>query len=137
MLRPLLPALLVLSLPACQLLTGSDEAPELRATDSSFLAGDTVRAELVNRSSERLGFGGCTLALQRHGSDSWETVVPPAQLCAAILFVIGPGSRAERKLAVPSTVPEGEYRLRDAVMPGTSLPELEIFSQPFAIVRSR
>ena len=133
--RPI-PALLVLLLPACQLLTGSDGAPELRASDSSFQAGDTARAELVNRSSERLGFGGCSLSLQRHTPDSWETAVPPAQLCAAILFVIGPGKRAERKLAVPSTMPEGEYRLRDVVMPGTSLPELELFSQPFEIVGS-
>jgi hypothetical protein len=51
--------------------------------------------------------------------------------------VIEAGKKAERKLAVPSTLPAGEFRLREEVLPGTSLPKRELFSQPFSIVPAR
>lgn len=126
----------LLCVSACALPTGSqDGIPEIRVLNSSVVAGDTVRATLINRSAERLLSGSCDLALERRAGDAWTTALPDRhQVCTAVGYGILPGGSAARKLTLPPSLPSGEYRLRQTFMLGSKQPEKQIVSQPFTVV---
>jgi hypothetical protein len=107
--------------------------PELRVLRSSYRWGDTVRAELVNRSPRRIELAGCGVALEQRTSDGWVTRIPEPRLCAAVVRLLGAGAIASRRLPLPDSLPGGPYRLREMIMLTGRPPESPIYSPTFTI----
>ena len=108
--------------------------PELRIFESTFRPGDTVRADLVNRSPRLVRPEGCGVALEQRTSEAWLTVVPEPQLCAAGLNLLGGGSIVSHKLPLPDSLTNGVYRLREMIIFRGQPPASPIFSPTFRVI---
>jgi hypothetical protein len=128
-------AFLIVSFAACSLPTGSDPVAVIRLASSSTLSGDTIRAELVNRSSEPVGYGACSLFLDQRAGDGWVAVAPERQYCILPLYSLASGSALPLKLLAPSSLPSGVYRLRHQIVPRRKGADIEVYSEPFTISR--
>lgn len=125
---------LLLGAAGCSLTTqpASDDI-QLRLESTLFAAGDTVRADLINHTGDDLGYGFCSLSLERETPEGWIQVSPTPEVCPGVLIVLTPGTRAARRQAIDPTLPPGSYRLRQQVMPGAKLPEISVVSAAFAL----
>ena len=83
--------------------------------------------------SDDLGYGFCSLSLERETPEGWIQVSPTPEVCPGVLIVLTPGTRAARRQAIDPTLPPGSYRLRQQVMPGAKLPEISVVSAAFAL----
>lgn len=100
---------------------------------SVYVHGDTMEVQLINNSDESVGYGACSQSLQRRERGEWRSVSPDIGICIAILYVLQPGGRRASRQPIDSALPVGVYRLRQVIMPGTTLPEHAIFSPPVTI----
>lgn len=131
--RTLTSASLAASLAACALPTAAERPPEIRVLRAEYGVGDTLRAQLVNESRERVIYGACSLALEREVSGQWTIVLPEPELCIAIGYSVEPGGRAPLKLTLPPTLVPGNYRVRQRILLQRGLPEELIYSAPIII----
>ncbi len=132
----LLPLLwLLLSATACSnLLEASEELDVLLVTDrTEYVHGDTMEVHFINNSDEEVGYGACSRMLERRTGGQWKPVYDEPQICIMILYVLKPGERRVGRQPVDATLPAGTYRLRQSIMPGTTLPEKSIFSPVLTI----
>jgi hypothetical protein len=108
---------------------GVDLLPE----HTVYAPGDTVQAQLLNRSSDPIGYGACSLSLEQQTASGWIRVSPHPGTCIGILYVLEPGGRRAQLQVLDAALPPGTYRLRQQVMPHTSLPERNVFSPVFTV----
>jgi hypothetical protein len=118
----------------CSALSGPS-APDmlLVPTESLYAPGDTVSAELVNRSDEQVGHGACALRLEHLAGGRWTLVGPEEVPCIAILYVLQPGATHVLRLHLDPTLKSGIYRLRAEILRRTSLPADYIRSPQFRL----
>ena len=98
-----------------------------------YAPGDTVRAELSNQSGASIGFGACSLSLERQTAGGWVRVSPQPGPCIMILYVLESGRQSMQAQGIDPALPLGVYRLRQEVMPQTRLPERSVFSSVFSV----
>ena len=130
--RPLAYLLALASAAACGSATFPDADLVLSPVRAEYTAGEPVEAELLNRSREPMGYGACSLHLERRVGNGWGRVDPP-QACISILYVLEPGRRIDVLMPLRPELPTGEYRLQQQVLPGTRLPERLIHSPSFRV----
>ena len=98
-----------------------------------FGRDEVATLRLENRSAENLGYGACSLVLERRVDFAWRRVSPAPEYCILILYAVRPGSHAAFEVDLSSFEP-GVYRYRMDIMPGTSPPEISIRSPAFMVV---
>jgi hypothetical protein len=106
---------------------------EILPTRTAYVPGDTVQAQLLNRSGDRIGYGACSLSLEQQTASGWIRVSPRPGACIGILYVLEPGGRRDQLQVLDAALPPGTYRLRQEVMPHTSLPERSVLSPVFSV----
>ena len=103
---------------------------ELNVNARSYAASDTVRLQLVNRSSAEVGYNLCTSRLEHRANDAW-TVMPDHRACTMELRMLAPGDSAASERVFDPAVTAGEYRLVSVVDAGGQV--REVASQPFTV----
>lgn len=130
--RSLFGLILIAALSACSAPAGpSARGVQVTLTKSLYAPGEVISGELVNGSDQDIGYGACSLHLQRLVGTRWVFVGPQPAPCIDILYVLAPGSRRAIQLQV--TLEPGRYRLRQEVLPGTSLPIRSVHSPEFRV----
>lgn len=120
---------LLLCAAACSSLTAGDASVRLILERSEYTVGETVSARFVNASGERVGYGACSLSLERRTDGGWTRVAPVMEPCQSILYVLEPGASTSVGVALEPGLPAGEYRLRQEILPGTMLPAEDVYSR--------
>ena len=89
------------------------EAPEvaLIASESLYAPGDTLSAELINRSDEAVGYGACSLRLEHLGGRTWSLVGPEEVPRIDVLSLPQPGGTRVLRLYLDPILEPGTYRL--------------------------
>ena len=128
------PLLYMLALAGC---SGST-APKaddvvLIPTKSVYAPGETVSAQLFNRSEEQIGYGACSVRLEHLAGSQWVLIGPEQLPCIAILYVLEPTTTRMMQLPLDQTLESGTYRLRQEILPQTSLPVRRIYSPDFRL----
>ena len=100
---------------------------------SWYAPGATLSAALVNRSGSEIGYGDCSLTLERLDGTQWEGAGPEPRPCLSLLNVVAPGRATMMQFVLDRTLVQGIYRLRQEIMPGTSLPYALIRSTKFEV----
>ena len=117
-----------LLLGACSALASPDGAVQVIPARRAYAAGEAVSATFVNASEERVGYGACSLSLERRAGGGWIRVAPEEVPCISILFVLEPGRSVPVQFALDAALPAGSYRLRQEILPGTRLPARDVYS---------
>ena len=99
----------------------------------SYAAGETISARLSNRSRSVIGYGACSLELERFIGGSWALVNPGPRPCIHILYTLAPGGALPLRVGLPSSLEPGTYRLRQEILPDTSLPSRYVRSDAFIV----
>ena len=102
-------------------------------TKSVYAPGETVSAQLFNRSDEQIGFGACSVRFEHLTGSQWVLVGPEQVPCIAILYVLEPASTRMMQIPLDQTLESGTYRLRQEILPHTSLPARTIYSPEFRL----
>ena len=68
-------------------------------TKSIYAPGETISAQLFNRSEEQVGYGACSVRLEHLAGSQWMLVGPEQLPCISVLYVLEPAST--RTLQVP------------------------------------
>jgi hypothetical protein len=119
---------LLLFATACSSVTAGEAGVRLIPERREYSAGETVSARFVNASGDRVGYGACSLSLERRTDGGWTRVAPAFEPCPSILYVLEPGAGTSVGVALEPGLPAGEYRLRQEILPGTMLPAEDVYS---------
>jgi hypothetical protein len=125
-------ALLCAFVSACASTTGLDGV-RITARSAIYAPGQTVVADFVNQTEDAMGYGACSLQLERRAGGEWVPAHPEIEPCIAILYVLDPGTSRAVSLHLDGGLPDGEYRLRQTVLPDTRLPARQVYSPDFRI----
>lgn len=126
--------LLVLALSGCSGSTTPQTSDVvLVPTKNLYTSGETVSAQLFNRSQEQIGYGACSLRIERFEAAGWVLIGPEQVPCIAILYVLEGGNARILQLQLDPTLGAGIYRLRHEILPHTSLPVRYIRSPEFRL----
>src|SRR5688500_8674806 len=98
--------MLALVVAACGSVTGASEEVRLVLQQPAYLPGETVRAQFINQSEDQVGYGACSLNLERRVGGGWVKL-EPLQLCVSILYVLEPGETREVRLPLDATLENG------------------------------
>ena len=93
-----------------------------------YAPGDLITADLFNGSDIEIGFGGCDLRLEQRVGSQWQIVGPAHLPCLSILYGLTPGGRTTQTLRLATDLEPGDYRLRQRILPRTSLPARYVWS---------
>ena len=86
---------LIAVLSACSTPAGpSVRGVQVTLTKSLYAPGEVITGELVNGSEHELGYGACSLHVQRLAATRWVFVGPQPAPCIDILYVLDRRSRA-------------------------------------------
>lgn len=113
--------------------TTGDFTLELVPATGIYSRDEEAVLQLRNRSDEDLGYGACSLLLERRTASGWRRVTPKPEYCILILYVVRSGGAAEFPVDF-SSFDRGTYRYRMVVMPGTNIPEITIISPEFVVL---
>ena len=105
----------------------------LMPAKSVYTAGQTVAVQLSNRSVDPIGYGACSLRLEYREASRWVLIGPEQVPCVLILYVVPPASARSLELPLPADLTPGTYRLRQEILPRTSLPSRTIYSPEFRL----
>jgi hypothetical protein len=132
--RLVLYSLSLLALAACSGATApkADDIV-LIPTKSTYAAGETVSAQLFNRSQEQVGFGACSVRVEHLAASQWVLVGPEQIPCILLLIVVEPQSTRMLQVPLDQTLEAGTYRLRQDILPRTNLPSRRIYSPEFQL----
>ena len=126
--------LLMLALSGCSASTAPQTGDVvLIPTKNLYTSGETVSAHLFNRSQEHIGYGACSLRVERFEAASWVLIGPQQVPCIGILYVLEGGNTRIVQLQLDPTLESGIYRLRHEILPHTSLPARYIRSPEFRL----
>jgi hypothetical protein len=132
--RSLYALLYVLALPACSHSTAPQPSDVvLIPTKSLYTSGETVSAQLFNRSEEQIGYGACSLRLEHLAGSQWVLIGPEQVPCDLILYVLDPASTRIMQLPLDKALESGRYRLRQEILPQTNLPARKVHSPEFRL----
>lgn len=106
---------------------------ELVPAKGSFARDEEATLQLKNRSDENLGYGACSLLLERRSAAGWSLARPEPEVCILILYLLPSGEEVEFAIDFSSLDP-GVYRYRMDLLPGTHLPETTIHSPEFVVL---
>lgn len=95
---------------------------------NEYAPGEPVQADFVNATDDRVGYGACSLSLERRTAAGWMRVGPAMVPCISILYVLEPGNSVRVTLPLDAALPAGSYRLRQEILPGTTLPTRDVYS---------
>lgn len=109
--------------------TGSADL-ELKVNERSYAAADTVRLQLVNRSTGEVGYNLCTTRLEHRRGGAW-TVMPDDRVCTMELRLLAPADSAASERPLDRSLAAGEYRLVAVVDAGGQM--REVASAPFTV----
>ena len=127
-------SLFLLALAGC---SASTAAPTddvvLVPTKSVYAPGETVSAQLFNRSEDRIGYGACSVRLEHLSGSQWVLIGPEEVPCILILYVLEPASTRTLQTPLNQTLETGTYRLRQEILPHTRLPARMIHSPEFRL----
>ena len=131
-------AFVCLALPLVVAACFSATAPEkiavvLTPAKTVFVSGETLSAELANNSFSPIGYGACSLRLQRQQGSEWSLVGPNEVGCIMLMIILDPGAKRTLSLRTDPALPGGVYRLLFAYSPDTKLPDVLIYSAPFTV----
>ena len=131
------PARLVaaLVLVGCSSGLGPFSRPVLTTDASTYAAGATISATVVNRTEVDIGFGTCPFSLERRVADQWTSVPRPNYDCDASMLVLGAGREATLQFFLEPALQPGTYRLLMGYSPRTTRPGVVVRSPSF-VVRS-
>ena len=100
---------------------------------SGYAPGETVTATLINASEEPIGYGGCSLRLERRVRDGWQLIGPEELACYDILYVLEAGRAREFESQLSPDIESGLYRLHLRIMPRARLPAARVYSSAFRV----
>lgn len=110
-------------------------AVTLATTRTDYVVGETISLELINRSAAPVGYGACSLRLERLDSNQWVLVKRGELACIAIMYIVGAGAARDLQFRLDQTLKPGVYRLVEDIFPDTRLPTARIFSPQFNVSR--
>ncbi len=100
-------------------------------TRSIYVPGEVVAAQLFNRSEQQVGYGACSTRLEHLVGSYWVLIGPEQVPCIGVLYVLEPASTRMLQLPLDQQLESGTYRLRQEILPLTSLPARRIYSPEF------
>jgi hypothetical protein len=103
---------------------------------TAYVAGDTIRVDLVNSSPETIEFGACSTVLERQMALGWEQVTPPRLPCIAILYTLQAGKSRRSVFILDRAMPSGVYRLRHYYTPAGSMKNTSTVSASVGVTSS-
>ena len=102
-------------------------------TKNVYAPGESVSAQLFNRSPEQIGYGSCSLRVEQLAGARWNLIGPAELACDAVLIILSPTSTRVMQVQLDPTLESGTYRLRLEILPNTSLPTRFIYSPDFRV----
>lgn len=108
---------------------------EFVVSSSTFVAGDTVSARLVNRSDAAVGFNLCSTVLEHLTPEGWVRSEEQLIICTMELRSLPPGEAAPYRRPVSASLPEGQYRLRTSVEAPLGGEWVTLTTEPFMLTR--
>ena len=135
-LLPLIPVLMGLT--ALSSITGCSEKLAVRVIPERtvYTQGQTLSAQFVNNSEDPIGYGACSLHLERKVGATWVSVNPSTGTCIGNLYTLEAGQERELRVPLEEDLAPGAYRLRQDILPRTSLPERSVYSPDFQVQRA-
>src|SRR5687767_9848620 len=105
MIRNLVCPLVMVALFGCS----SSTAPQtgdvvLIPTKNVYTSGETVSAQLFNRSQAQIGYGACSLRIERFQAASWVLIGREDVPCISILYVLEGGNTRIMQLQLDPTL---------------------------------
>ncbi len=100
---------------------------------SSYVSGETIALEMINRSKAEIAFGACSLRLEQFESNRWTLVGREASVCILIAYVVAPGATTDRQFRLDPGVTPGTYRLREDISSQTHSATVRIYSPQFTV----
>jgi hypothetical protein len=103
---------------------------------AAYMLGDTVQAQLSNRSGAPIGYYDCYLSLEHLTASGWTPVSPPVTrdiYCVEGPYVLDSGQHVVQLQVIDPALPPGAYRLRQWVMPDTRPLARSVLSPVFVV----
>ena len=95
---------------------------------SVYTAGETISAQLYNRSDAAIGYGACSTRLEKSSGGEW-IALEPLQLCVAKLITLAAQTSRTLQFAVEPDIETGTYRLSHEL----TTPNRRIYSASFRV----
>ena len=125
----------ILSACASPMAPNSPEDAELAIipTKTNYAVGETLSAQLFNRSATQLDYAECA-DLEKYQGDKWVHVSPAIGACITlILYRLDANSSRTLEIRLNSTIPSGLYRLRIQISREDGRPLRDVYSPTFQI----
>ena len=112
----------------------ADSEAAIITTKTNYALGETVSAQLFNRSDRQLGYGACAVSLEkRYEGNKWLHVWPTSGGCIAILYVLDANSSRMLNTRLDSKLSSGVYRLRIQVSRESDRSVHSVYSPTFYV----
>jgi hypothetical protein len=107
---------------------------QLLPEHAAYTLGDTVQAQLSNRSGAPISYNDCYLSLEHLTASGWTRVsTQPDIYCVGGPYVLDSGQHVVQLQVIDPALPPGAYRLRQWVMPDTRPLARSVFSPVFVV----